>query len=361
MAQPSLTWQHRTAAFTTAGQRRKGLAPLELVLWLPVLLFVVALIVNYGTMATWRVRGEIVAHDAATRARWGRSGDSEGRLDGQWPRSATMGIASEPPITQLDDPFIDHEVVRGPLPNRFVVQPVLDPDRAGAYRGTASVARDYPLLPRLGDYASGEIAGPLLDRKWSNSEIGISNFFRRIRRLYELPKADPRYLQAFLQSFRALLAIPHFAALDVLDRDEDVRKFTGSYRDFHPRVGGMCELDRETVRREQVERLLDTRAPDGQIVLGAISRLPRNMTTFFLTMYRNALRWMQNRIQQLQDELRGPPAPSPQRRADILREIAELQAEIARIQPKITQLEAYLARMPQIEADLQARASAALP
>src|SRR5688572_18090339 len=72
--------------------RRHGLAPMELVLWLPVLLFMVALLVNYGTMATWRIRGEVVAHDAAFRARWGRSGNNEGRLTGQWPTSASLGI-----------------------------------------------------------------------------------------------------------------------------------------------------------------------------------------------------------------------------------------------------------------------------
>ncbi|MBI2480878.1 MAG: pilus assembly protein [Planctomycetia bacterium] len=58
---------------TTSPRRRRGLAPLEFVLWLPVLLFVMALMVNYGTIATWRVRSEIVSQHAAWRTRWPRN------------------------------------------------------------------------------------------------------------------------------------------------------------------------------------------------------------------------------------------------------------------------------------------------
>ena len=44
--------------------KRRGLAPLEFVLWLPILMMVAGLIVNVGTSQTWRIRGEIVARDA---------------------------------------------------------------------------------------------------------------------------------------------------------------------------------------------------------------------------------------------------------------------------------------------------------
>ena len=44
--------------------RRRGLAPLELVLAIPLLLFVVALSVIFGAVACWKVRGEVVARDA---------------------------------------------------------------------------------------------------------------------------------------------------------------------------------------------------------------------------------------------------------------------------------------------------------
>lgn len=342
-------------------RRRRGLAPLEFVLWLPVLMFVVALLINYGTMATWRIRGEVVSHDAAFRARWGRSGSNEGHLVGQWPALATMTTVADPPLVQIDDPFIQHPVVRGPLPNGFIVRPVLDPDFQGAYRGIADVERRYPLMPRLGTYDSGEIAGSLLDRKWTNSEMGIPNIHRRIPVLYELPRTDPQFRQAFRQAFDELRSIPHYAALAVLDHDEDMRLITGRYPDFHPRIGQMCELDRELVRRRQVERLIDIRDARGEIRLGAISLLPRNMTSFFLNTYRRYLQDLRDRIEALQQELAGPPPPSPQRRAEIQQEIAALQAEIDRIQPKVTQLEAYWDRIPAIEDALRQSAAAAIP
>ena len=53
---------------------RRGLAPLELVLCLPVLLFVLALIVDAGSKSCWKMRGLVAARDAAWRSRYGRSG-----------------------------------------------------------------------------------------------------------------------------------------------------------------------------------------------------------------------------------------------------------------------------------------------
>jgi hypothetical protein len=337
------------------------LAPIELVLWLPVLLFVLALLINYGTTATWRIRGEIVARDAAFRARWGRTGGNEGRLVGQWPASATIGTAADPPVTQIDDPFLQHPVTRGPLPNGFQVRPVLDPDAIGAYRGIAEVERGLPLLSRIGRYESGEIADSLLDRKWTNSEMRIPNVQRRIPVLYVLPKTDPELPQAFRQAISDVLAIPHFTALNVLDRDEDMRLITGRYPDFHPRIRPMCELDRELVRTQQVERLIDTRDSLRRIRFGEISLLPRTMTEFFLRTYRDYVARMEQRIQDLQAELAGPPPPTPQRAAQIQQEIAALQAEIDRIRPKIEQLEAYEARLPEIEDGLRQRAEAEIP
>jgi hypothetical protein len=310
-----------------------------------VLLFVMALMVNYGTMATWRVRSEVISRHSAWRERWPRSGRTEGPPKRPfWPEDAVM--TTEPDVRPdiLDVPEINHPVVRGPIPNDFVVRPILDPTR-GAYKGVSEVNREYPMLPRLGDYKSGDVDTPLIDRKWQNAEMGIPNRFRRTKVIYELPKTDPSLPQAFSQAVEDLLSIPHYDALRILERDEDIRKYRGGYVDFHPRIGRGCEIDPEVVRREHVERLIDTRG-SGDIRLGQISRLPRRMTNFFLSMYRGALR-------RLQAELNGMPPPSPQRRGEIQREISELEL-------KIQQLEDYQARLPQIEDDLRARAAAVL-
>jgi len=234
----------------------------------------------------------------------------------------------------LDIPDIDHPLVRGPLPNGFVVRPILDPTQ-GAYTGLAEVNRQYPLLPRIGSFESGDILAPLIDGQWSSAAMGIPNVFRRTLVLYEMPRTDPSLPRAFSQAVQSVLSIPHYSALAVLDRDADIRKYTGSYVDFHPRVGRMCELDPQVVYDRQVEPLVDIRLAAGDIRLGEISRLPRTMTNYFLSMYRAAVQRMEDRIQQLQDELNGTPPPNSQRRAEILAEIAALEAEIAILRPKI--------------------------
>ncbi|MDA1051537.1 MAG: hypothetical protein O3C40_13795, partial [Planctomycetota bacterium] len=340
---------------------RRGLAPLEFVLWLPVLLFVMALMMNYGTVATWRVRSEIISRDAVWRTRWPRDGANESPpTRPYWPDDAVMTTQPDAAPVILDIPDIDHPVVRGPLPNGFVVRPILDPTQ-GAVKGVSEVNRQYPLLPRMGSFESGDVDTPLIDRKWSSAEMGFWNTYRRTLALYEFPRTDSSLPQAFSQAIQSVLSIPHFADLAVLDRDADILRYTGGYVDFHPRVGRMCELDPQVVYDRQVERLVDIREADGDIRLGAISLLPRTMTNYFLGMYRAAVQRMTDRIQELQDELNGTPPPTPQRQAEILAEIAALQAEIAIILPKIAQLEEYEARLPQIEDDLRANAGAVLP
>lgn len=336
----------------TRRSRRRGLAPLEFVLWLPVLLFVMALMVNYGTLATWRVRAEVISRHAVWRERTYRSGELESPPDRPyWPDDAVMTTAADVRPDVLDVPEIDHPVVRGPIPNDFVVTRILDPAR-GARKGVSSVQRDYPMLSRMGDYDSGDVENSMIVGKWQVAEMGFSNWYRRTQTaavgpiLYQLPKTDPSLPDAYSAAIQGLTRIPHFEDLRVLDRDEDLRRYTGRYIDFHPRVGVRCELDRAVVRERQVVPIVDIRTPRG-IRLGQISGLPRRMTNTFLSTYRRALR-------ALEAELERDPPPTPRRRAEILAEIRELER-------KIEQLEAYLERMPQIEDDLRTRAGAAIP
>lgn len=341
--------------------RRRGLAPLEFVLWLPVLLFVMALMVNYGTMATWRVRGEVISRHAAWRQRWPRSGNNEGIPDRPfWPEDAAMTTERDVGLGILDIPEINHPAVRGPIPNEFVVRQILNPTR-GAYKGVSAVTREFPFLSRIGDYSSGDVDTPLIDHKWQVATMGVPYRFRRTLLIYELPRTDPSLPEAFATAVGNVLSIPHYAGLAVLDRDEDIRKYRGGYVDFHPRVGRMCELDPTVVREEEVVPLVDIRGGDDGIRLGQISRLPRRMTNFFLNMYRAAKQRMEQQIAALQAELGATPPPPPERQQQIRAQIAALQAEIAIITPKIEQLEAYLERLPQIEDQLRISAAAAIP
>ena len=59
---------------STHSHLRRGLAMLELVMALPMLLFVMALIIGYGTASAWKVREHSVSRLAVWETRWPRSG-----------------------------------------------------------------------------------------------------------------------------------------------------------------------------------------------------------------------------------------------------------------------------------------------
>ncbi len=76
----------------------------------------------------------------------------------------------------------------------------------------------------------------ILTSQWQCAEMGFPNHYRRTLVLYELPRTDPSLPEAYVRSIFDLLAIPHYDALSVLDRDEDWRIYYGSYPNFYPRI-----------------------------------------------------------------------------------------------------------------------------
>lgn len=326
--------------------RRWGLAPIELVLWAPVLLFVMALMVNYGTAAAWRLRGEVISRDAVWRTRFPRyNGDELPPKPPTWPKNATQSQGTAPDYDLLDLAPLQQPVARGPLPSGFRVKPILDPT-PGAEQGLASVRRRYPLLPRLGSFQSGDIENDLLDRPWVCDEMGIPNWFRRTLLLYELPRTDPSLPAAYAQTAQSITQIPHFQALSVLDDNADWKRYMPWHHlpmpDFHPRVNaGRCELDPQVVYRSEVQRLIDVRTRPGNWRLGLISRVPRRLTEGYLNMYIRTKR-------QMEVELNLMPPPPPAR-------IAFLQAEIEYIDRQIPMLQAFEARITGFENRLRTR------
>lgn len=277
---------------------RRGLAPLEFVLWLPILLFVMALMVNYGNSAAWRVRGEIVSRDAAWRSRWPRLGDQEPPPNSRvWPNNATINSAGAAQYSPIDDGRIQHPVVRGPLPNGFSVTQRIAPLQ-GAIEGTSSITRRYPLLPQLGSFDSGQIRNSLLDLELTNRYMGIPNVFRRTEAngsaiLYRLPWPDR---SPFNQVVNQVQQIPDYDWLAVIDPQvanagDDWLTYQPFHHmgkpDFHPRIRtGLCSLDQNRVYQQEVQRIVDRRLPTGRWRLGAISTLPRRLTAAYLGMFR---------------------------------------------------------------------------
>jgi hypothetical protein len=165
--------------------------------------------------------------------------------------------------------------------------------------------------------------------------------------------------------------MPNYPALYTLDQDADIQAILKTYVDFHPWirhpyphgrlvVPERCELDPQVVQKKEVERLVDTLDEQGRAQLHRISYLPRTMTNFFLNMYGSRVAQLKANIQAWTAELNDPHT-KPQRRKELKLLIAAAQAELNQIEPFLAPLEAYQARLGQIEADLRAQVEAKGP
>ena len=270
------------------GCRRRGLAPLELVLALPILLLVMALIVAMGAAANWKVRALIVARNEAWRHRWPRT-DVYGfqRLRPiEWPAAGSSTGMSGSDIPQLEHDAFEHPVIRGPLPNIQVNDLRLDPTR-GVLIGSSSLRRLPPLLPKLGTFEY-DVRHPLLDNKWQHGQMGIGNRTRRLPLIYQLDE-NQAARQEYDAAVQAVLNNPLRPDLAVLDRDDELLAWYGYYVDFHPRMSSFCSLDRDLVYRRNVKPLVQ-RIPQRR-------GMPARMARTFLSMYR------------AQQALLDPPSP----------------------------------------------------
>jgi len=260
---------------------RAGLATLEFVLCLPVLLFVMALMVVSESKMCWKIRGDITARDAAWRSRWRSGGNLPNPQN--WPPPATMSAAGTPPNSLLDLPTLQQPVVRGPQFMTFQVDSTKFDNTLGGWLGQSHRNWTPPLLPKLGA-ASLDSRHLIWDTEWQYWQMGIPwNTYRRIPYLYQLPQPDPSFAMAYFAALGAIVGSPSAPALAVLDRDEEIRAWYGNYHDFHPRVPGFCNANRSQVASNQVQTLIN------QIQGGnpprPINGVPGNMGRFFRGMY----------------------------------------------------------------------------
>ena len=323
----------RVARNASTSSSRAGLAPLELVLALPLLLMVMALMVVFGNATYWKVRGLNVARQAAWSQRWPRNGQFE-VPPRSWPEPGNLQSNADQAYADLDPPALQHAVVRGPLPNGFNVRDELLDFSRGAEKGEAEITRTPAMLPKLGDFRF-ELSHPLLDDKFQYPQMGLpGNVTRRIPRIYELPKANASLSMAYSQAVSAVVNAPFQSALKTLDRDEELNDHFGHYFDFHPRVGGFCNTEVESIRDNQIERLADR--IQGRSGPPRVSGVPRTMTNTFLRMYREQLAALQAQIDALQTQ--GGAGAGAQ--------IAGLQASMGPIQTKIDQLTQFRSTLP---------------
>jgi hypothetical protein len=298
---------------------RRGLAPLELVLALPILLFVMALIIIFGTVSCWKVR-------CLVATRWPRHGDSI-TPPPSWPATGKLASDWIGNIPNLDDPRVNQPVARGPLPlGNAVNSAVLDPTR-GLRQDSASLVRNFPMLSKMGRINLSTKA-PFLDDKWQYNWMGLGDIRqRRIPVLYVLAKAPATLVANYVATVRAILYAPFRRQLDPLDRDSDFIYYTGGPREFHPRMSSFCDTDRDSVAA-RVQDLID-RIQGRNDKVRRVDSLAKTMTNSFISMYQGVIAQYERLINS------KPPNRPP------AAEIARMEAEIPELKAKIKVLQDY--------------------
>ncbi len=270
---------------------------LELALALPILLFIMALIINYGAVAAWKVREHSAARRAVWQTRWPRTGASDPR-PGYWPTAATMAASDRGNVPGMDDSRVDQPVARGPIPRAIVDANLLDPTR-GLRVGSGDYTRQYPLLRKLGKYTI-TAENWLVDDKWQWQRMPLSdNWQRRVPVLYALAKAPASLVNSYVQSVLAIARAPFAAQLRPLDNDPDFIYYGalfgwGGPPDFHPRVQNMCTTDRR-LTDQSVKNLIDHIQGNKRRHISSVAEV---MARSFLSLYRRALAQSQNPILQ---------------------------------------------------------------
>ena len=322
----------------------RGLATLEMVLVLPILLFVMALMIIIGVGASWKIRSLSVAREAVWGTRWPRTGfcyHRPGTRDPRpnqkyWPPPARENAAAAGNVPELNDPRVDRAVARGPLPNGNTVDAdLLDPTR-GLRRGSAQITRRYPVLAKMGEY-DFKPETDLLDDKWRYPEMKMwSNVQRRTIVIYTLAQAPVGLVNAYLRAAAAIRSAPFRPDLRPLDRDEEFLEFkqifgwSGGQPNFHPmlnpgrwRAGAFCSLDPEDADTH-VENLLDRIQGDPE---KSIRSVAQKMTDWFRNMYNRAKREYENQLNAVPPYLRN--------------ETSALQSKINQLEGKIQQLDGF--------------------
>lgn len=287
----------------TRATHRAGLAPLELVLVLPILLFVMALMINLGTGGAWKIRTQINARHAAWRSLEQRSGQGAPH-PGNWPNDARLQSSQTNPSPVPFDPFAGQVVARGPvivdpMTGEFLpVQPGFLDMRPQLMQGEAAVSRPYPLLQTLPGDLSFRRDHVVFDGtrfQFPTMNLG-SNTSRRVLGLYPmfLQSRAPDDAQKYLDAAIAIYADPNEEALKPLTGgDPEVQELMNQQSpNFQPsllrgndwrttripqvrtRVPDYCEANRVTVRGEKVEPLLR-----------AIRNVPHDVADYYLGVY----------------------------------------------------------------------------
>ena len=171
--------------------KRGGLAPLEMVLGLPLLLLLFALMINAGFTGVWKLRLLGASREVAWRSRDPRSNNLPNpkyqstfwtQPDHPTDTPLTTETSGSNPLNIKD--LGSYGAVRADVGTLKVDKNLLDPKR-GVFQGTSDVSRQFPLLPDSLQPLHGKPTHHLTDNcfPFRNTHLA-SNVGRRTKILY---------------------------------------------------------------------------------------------------------------------------------------------------------------------------------
>lgn len=330
--------QHSTSARSRRLHFRAGLAPLELVMALPLMLCVMALMINFGNAATWKIRAATSARLVSWRSRplWDVPNDP--KPTNMWPSSASLSNGSGSRVTSVDSvwnqPLIAQGWIKGPVftaQNGYLAirDKRVNEMSEGIGKGNASVSLTYPFMPGMGNM-SLRADHTLAQTLWQYHSMGYSrNTQRRARGWWNLEDSPDWMTEKirFMEADRDIVSNPDRDRLTPLDREPDLFPSRwGSYQfDFYPRAPVLCVDDVNEVRSNlQSPGGLLEQIPGNRRVQGVV----KTMASTYLRRYQVELNYW------------DPPPPSPPPME------VPPPGRIAELKLWINQLEALLRTLP---------------
>lgn len=307
------------------------------------MLFVMALMIIFGTAGAWKIRTLCNSRQAVWRSFWPRTGQGDPRPRG-WPQSAELRAGNFSPGLFPNDPYDGFEVVRGPVivePNSGASLPVrterLDMT-TGLIDGFARIKREFPIFSKLPPH---EFNFPrhhnVLDgTRWQFRTMQIwSNIARRIPSLYtfQLQALVPDLGEAFTNFALRILTNPNKAELLPLEGgDPEVQSLIGRRSpDFQPKIR-FGQDKKATIPALYRRRLRPTDCrTDSETINGKVRRqirdvrqVPRRMSDYYIRVYQSVIARLENS---------DPPPPGA-------------AGLIGDLQQKVNQLQQFRASLP---------------
>ncbi|MBM79049.1 MAG: hypothetical protein CMJ78_00450 [Planctomycetaceae bacterium] len=348
--------------------RRAGLAPLELVLSLPIMLFVMGLIIIVGTTGAWKVRNVSTSRQAAWRTTWPKNGhfDENPR---SWPDYASMERLDPEDAFIPHDPMHEHFVVRGPVVadpesgKTMVVREELFDMQRGMVSGMSQIQKDFPVLGKM---PPGQIdlerQHRILDDRWQFQQMAIpSNRERRVLFMYPVDLAGmiPGHIDRYVSAATDILNSDDSEELSMLDNDDELRQRRpglpynppfgiGYAPDYHLPENRqlrrqllnpqrVCSFDAETLRENigdpMVYEIAGFPRPRGSLSLAGV---PGKITRDYLRMYRSHLAY----IEYLRDLAENPSTP-PEIVAHIQQRMPIMNSNEAQMEGWVQELEDF--------------------